>query len=126
MTAKALPSSGVFVISVYLGREVSAVLVSSIVSGLPRSSDIIGVGRHVSMGANERTRSRGRASSARANYFDTETGEWFWISGPRKGGISGPRKEGKDRLYFESSALIEIDPDVAEEYWRDIKGTRSE
>jgi hypothetical protein len=54
----------------------------------------------------------------KANYFDVETGERFWIS--------GPRKDGKDRLYPESSKLIEIDPDVAEEYWRDRRGNSSE
>jgi hypothetical protein len=50
----------------------------------------------------------------KANYFDTETGEQFWIS--------GPRKDGQDRLYPESALPIEIDEDVAEEYWRDIRG----
>ena len=54
----------------------------------------------------------------KANYFDVDTGERYWIS--------GPRKDGKDRLYTESSKPIEIDPDVAEEYWRDIRGKRSE
>jgi hypothetical protein len=54
----------------------------------------------------------------KANYFDTETGERFWIS--------GPRKDGKDRLYAESSAPIEIDSDVAEEYWRGIRAKRSD
>ncbi len=31
-------------------------------------------------------------------------------------------KDGKDRLYAGSSSPVEIDPDVAEEYWRDIRG----
>ena len=53
----------------------------------------------------------------KANYFDVETGEEFWIS--------GPRKDGKDRLYAESSLAVEIDPDVAEEYWRDVRGRTS-
>ena len=52
----------------------------------------------------------------KANYFDVETGEEFWIS--------GPRKDGKDRLYPESSLPIEFDEDVAEEYWRDIRGSK--
>ena len=50
----------------------------------------------------------------KANYFDIETGERFWISGPRKDGL--------DRLYPESALPIGIDDDVAEEYWRDISG----
>ena len=59
-----------------------------------------------------------KGSGFKANYFDVDTGERFWIS--------GPRKDGKDRLYAESSAPIEVDPDVAEEYWRDIRGKRFE
>jgi hypothetical protein len=54
----------------------------------------------------------------KSNYFDIDTGEKFWIS--------GPRKDGKDRLYAESAAPVEIDPDVAEEYWRDIRRKASE
>jgi hypothetical protein len=56
-----------------------------------------------------------KGSGFKANYFDVDTGEWFWIS--------GPRKDGKDRLYPESSQPVEIDEDVAEEYWRSIRGT---
>ena len=50
----------------------------------------------------------------KANYFDEATGEQFWIS--------GPRKDGADRLYPGSGGAVEIDADVAEEYWRDIRG----
>ncbi|CAH1678394.1 1-deoxy-D-xylulose-5-phosphate synthase [Hyphomicrobiales bacterium] len=49
----------------------------------------------------------------KANYFDTETGDHYWIS--------GPRKDGADRLYPNSTMPVEIDADVAEEYWRDIR-----
>ena len=55
----------------------------------------------------------------KGNYFDSETGEEYWIS--------GCKKNGGDRLY---SGTIEIDDDVAEEYWTTIrnmperKGTR--
>ncbi|WDI31353.1 hypothetical protein PUV54_15495 [Hyphococcus flavus] len=55
-----------------------------------------------------------KGSGFKANYFDVETGEEFWIS--------GPRKDGADRLYPESSAPVIIDDDVAEEYWEDIRG----
>ena len=55
---------------------------------------------------------KGRGS--KANYFDVETGEEFWIS--------APRKDGKDRLYEGSSKPVEIDPDVEEEYWRNVRG----
>lgn len=50
----------------------------------------------------------------KANYFDVDTREHFWIS--------GPRKDGADRLYPGSGGAVEIDADVAEEYWRDIRG----
>lgn len=49
----------------------------------------------------------------KANYVDVETGDQFWIS--------GPRKDGRDRLYDGSALPVEIDDDVAEEYWRDIR-----
>ena len=51
----------------------------------------------------------------KANYFDVETGGHFWIS--------GPRKDGRDRLYEGSAKPVEIDADVHDEYWREIRGT---
>ena len=44
----------------------------------------------------------------KSNYFDTKTGDQYWIS--------GPRKDGADRLYGER-VPVEIDSDVREEYW---------
>lgn len=52
----------------------------------------------------------------KANYFDIATGEYFWIS--------GPREDGNDRLYPQSSLPVEIDEDVADEYWRDIRKSK--
>ena len=49
----------------------------------------------------------------KSNYADVETGEEYWIS--------GPRKDGADRLYGERKP-IEIDEDVREEYWISIRG----
>lgn len=49
----------------------------------------------------------------KANYFDVETGEHFWIS--------GPKRDGNDRLYG-GSKPVEIDEDVSKEYWRNIRG----
>ncbi len=48
----------------------------------------------------------------KANYCDVETGGRFWIS--------GPKREGGDALY-RGGAQPEIDEDVREEYWRDIR-----
>jgi hypothetical protein len=48
------------------------------------------------------------------NHFDVETGDHYWIS--------GPRRDGKDRLNPKSSLPVEIDEDVREEYWTEIRG----
>lgn len=49
----------------------------------------------------------------KSNYFDIETGEYYWIS--------GPRRDGRDALYATHVAPV-IDDDVRVEYWRDIRG----
>lgn len=49
----------------------------------------------------------------KANYFDIDTGDEYWIS--------GPHKDGADRLYGGTSPVA-IDEDVRVEYWRDIRG----
>ena len=46
----------------------------------------------------------------KANYFDTETGEEYWIS--------GCKKNGGDRLY---GGNVQIDDDVREEYWTSVR-----
>ena len=46
----------------------------------------------------------------KANYFDAETGEEYWIS--------GCKKAGGDTLY---GGTIAIDDDVREEYWATIR-----
>jgi len=51
-------------------------------------------------------------SGFKANYFDIETREEYWIS--------GPRRDGADRLYGER-VPVEIDDDVREEYWVNIR-----
>ena len=58
---------------------------------------------------------RGRCYEAikggfKSNYLDTETKEEVWIS--------GCKKKGGDRLY---PGLIEIDDEVREEYWCEIR-----
>ena len=57
-----------------------------------------------------------KGAGFKANFFDVETGEEFWIS--------GPRRDGRDRLYGEPVA-VEIDEDVREEYWIEIRGRPS-
>jgi len=49
----------------------------------------------------------------KANYYDLETGEEYWIS--------GPKNDGNDRLYG-GSLDVTIDEDVREEYWHSIRG----
>jgi hypothetical protein len=61
---------------------------------------------------------RGRAfrslkgSGFKANFYDVETGEQYWIS--------GPRRDGADALY-PTNVSAEIDDDVREEYWTVIR-----
>ena len=46
----------------------------------------------------------------KANYFDVETGEHYWIF--------GCRKDGNDGLY---QVTIFVDGDIRTEYWTDIR-----
>jgi hypothetical protein len=54
-----------------------------------------------------------RINGFKANYAEVGTGEEFWIS--------GPRRDGQDRLYAPSAVAVEIDDDVREEYWGEIR-----
>jgi hypothetical protein len=49
----------------------------------------------------------------KANYFEVETGDHYWIS--------GCKRDGSDRLYGER-VPIAIDDDVREEYWTEVRG----
>lgn len=51
-----------------------------------------------------------RGRGFKANYYDTQTREHYWIS--------GCKKDGTDALY---STIVEIDEDVREEYWTVIR-----
>jgi hypothetical protein len=53
-----------------------------------------------------------KGAGFKANYFDVETGEDYWIS--------GPKRDGSDRLYGER-VPIKIDEDVRAEYWREVR-----
>jgi hypothetical protein len=63
---------------------------------------------------------RGRAFQSlkgmgyKANYYDVETGERWWIS--------GCRRDGDDALY---PLIVAIDEDVREAYWRDVRSAPS-
>jgi hypothetical protein len=65
-------------------------------------------GRTLFYGSIELVPLGGRGS--KANYVDPATGDEYWVS--------GPRSDGQDTLY---PGLVEIDDDVREEYWRDIR-----
>lgn len=52
-----------------------------------------------------------KGSGFKANYFETASGDLY--------GISGCKRDGFDRLY---AGVIEIDEDVREEYWTEIRG----
>lgn len=51
-------------------------------------------------------------SGFKANYYEVETGEEYWIS--------GCHRDGMDRLYGER-VPVHIDDDVREEYWTEIR-----
>lgn len=53
-----------------------------------------------------------KGTGFKANYYDVKSGEQYWISGPRRDGV--------DRLY-KSDWPVEIDEDVREEYWAEIR-----
>ncbi len=53
-----------------------------------------------------------KGAGFKSNYYDSETGEEYWIS--------GCRKDGADRLYNERTPIF-IDEDVQEEYWTEIR-----
>jgi hypothetical protein len=52
----------------------------------------------------------------KSNYYEVNTGEEYWIS--------GPRKDGNDALYA-TNIRTEIDDDVAAEYWKQIRTRRA-
>lgn len=53
-----------------------------------------------------------KGSGIGANYFDVDSGDEYWISGPKKNGEDRHRAGG---------GSVEIDEDVADEYWRGIR-----
>src|ERR1700722_4074158 len=52
-----------------------------------------------------------KGNGFKANYFDVESGDHYWIS--------GPKKNGEDGLY--GPKPTPIDEDVREEYWTRIR-----
>lgn len=53
-----------------------------------------------------------KGAGSKSNYYCVETGDDYWIS--------GPKRRGGDRLYG-SVLPVKIDEDVRVEYWRDIR-----
>jgi hypothetical protein len=53
-----------------------------------------------------------KGAGFKSNYYAAETGEDYWIS--------GPKRRGGDALYGGGSP-VEIDEDVREEYWREVR-----
>lgn len=47
----------------------------------------------------------------KANYFDVETGDHYWISGCRKDGNDGLNR-----------TTVNVDEDIRRDYWVDIRG----
>lgn len=53
-----------------------------------------------------------KGNGFKANYYDIQTGEHFWIS--------GPKKQGSNHLYGKTGATW-VDADVREEFWSLIR-----
>ena len=53
-----------------------------------------------------------KGAGFKANYFEPESGDQYWIS--------GPKKNGQDALYA-THISPSVDPDVYEEYWAEIR-----
>jgi len=53
-----------------------------------------------------------KGAGFKANYYEVESGEEYWIS--------GPRKDGCDALYA-TNVPTEVDADVKDEYWTRIR-----
>ena len=53
-----------------------------------------------------------KGAGFKANHYDVDTGEEYWIS--------GPKRDGTDRLYGER-VPVDVDEDVREEYWTQIR-----
>jgi len=53
-----------------------------------------------------------KGSGFKSNYFEVDSGDEYWIS--------GPKKDVSDRLYGER-VPIEIDEEVRDEYWTKIR-----
>lgn len=54
-----------------------------------------------------------KGAGFKSNYFEVDSRDEYWIS--------GPKKDGSDRLYGERLPIV-VDGDVAEEYWTKIRG----
>lgn len=54
-----------------------------------------------------------KGAGFKANFFEVDSGDYYWIS--------GPRRDKSDRLYGGSRG-VEVDDDVREEYERYIAG----
>ena len=54
-----------------------------------------------------------KGAGFKSNHYDVETGEEYWIS--------GCKRDGSDRLYGGKHPPVEIDDEVREEYWADIR-----
>lgn len=53
-----------------------------------------------------------KGAGFKSNYYDVDTREDYWISGPKRSGADG---------LYSGSQRTEIDEDVREEYWREIR-----
>ncbi|WP_218824295.1 hypothetical protein [Pontibacter ummariensis] len=65
----------------------------------------------------DKTLQRAGSEKIAGNFFDTETGEEYWVS--------GCKKKGGD-YHWANKVSVAIDDDVREEYWTTIRGIKLE
>lgn len=53
-----------------------------------------------------------KGTGYKANYYEVESGDYYWISGPHRDGCDG---------LYATNTRSEIDEDVRDEYWRTIR-----
>ena len=60
-----------------------------------------------------RGKSLRKSAGVIGNHIDVDNGEEYWVS--------GPKKNGQDR-HWAGKGVVNIDADVVDEYWREIRG----
>jgi hypothetical protein len=103
---------GEFVETVFEGGGISKLSRAAALTGPARIGRVTFSRTGATMYYQGKSFERLKAKGFKSNYYDIETGEHYWIS--------GPKRRGGDALYA-TNINAEIDEDVREEYWTQIR-----